>query len=172
MSNKVAYNLKDIVGLCLDNDVDIEIFHGNSDVSIERKPENKVRAVALITLVGLKVVRVDFGDKKHGQLVSRVHAADNHRDVIKIADLVEEIASYKGALRKRWGVASNRSPAKHLPYNAQYPSGHPDDWTDADFQRVYGAKSLSHNENREAKAKAANTPPEAPKVKSPTPSAK
>lgn len=82
-------NIKDIINLCLEHDVDFEVYSGVNT----SKPGNAVKATMLIDLG--ESIRIDFGDKKHGQLVSRVHVANNHKLVVDIEELVTAITLHE-----------------------------------------------------------------------------
>lgn len=100
----MTLNIKDITMLCIDNGVDVEIFSAVN----ESNPNKPLRTAALITLD--EVVRVDFGEKKYGYLVSRIHLANNHKVIIPINDLISGITSYENTKRWKGGSNSNNNP--------------------------------------------------------------
>jgi hypothetical protein len=59
-------------------------------------------------------IRVDFGDKAHGQLVSRVHVADDHKVPVKIEELVAAIKS--STVKKHWGTAASTLEDHRMPH--------------------------------------------------------
>ncbi len=80
------YNIYELTGLCLKHDVDFEIWNAETTTG-------SVRAAMVINLT--PAVRVDFGDKEHGQVPSHIHVADNHRLEVKIDNLVNYITQNK-----------------------------------------------------------------------------
>ena len=93
------YTIFEVVALCLKHDVDFEVWNANTD--------NSQRSAMLINLT--PAVRVDFGDKAHGQQISRVHLADNHRIAVNAEALMESIRLNN--VDARWNAGTTREPA-------------------------------------------------------------
>jgi hypothetical protein len=91
----MIYNIKAILDICLERNINVQVFHG-------KNTSGQWRSAAVIELD--KAVRVDFGDKAHGQRISRVHIANDHKVVIKIPDLIEALENYES--NSRWSVGS------------------------------------------------------------------
>lgn len=89
------YTIKDIATLCIENDVDFEIWHGEDPRKVER-------AAMLINLN--PAIRIDFGDKKHNQRISRIHLAGNHKVPVKEKELVAAIKAHE--LSASWNTGS------------------------------------------------------------------
>lgn len=92
----MTHTLASLVQLCLNHDVDFEIYHGEST------NKNGSRATMLLDFSPKPSIRVDFGDKKHGQRVSRIHIANNHHLTVKVDDLVKSIT--ENTVGKAWGT--------------------------------------------------------------------
>ena len=82
----MTYNINDIISLCLTHDVDFEIFHGDTR---HKNEGSNVRAAMLIELS--PALRIDFGDKRHGCLVSRIHVANSPLLKVTSEQLIESI---------------------------------------------------------------------------------
>ena len=93
------YTIFEVVALCLKHDVDFEVWNANTD--------NSQRSAMLINLT--PAVRVDFGDKGHGQQISRIHLADNHRLAVNAEALMESIKGNN--VDARWNAGTTRDPA-------------------------------------------------------------
>lgn len=106
---KNLYNLNSMVSLLLANEVGFEVFYGENT----SKRTADTRAAMLIELS--PAVRIDFGDAKHGKLVSRIHVANNHKLTIRVEDLVQQIESFTSTAP--WHTAAN--VAKHRTGNVE-----------------------------------------------------
>jgi len=92
----MTYNIKQIIDLCIEHEVDFEIFHGKVNGG------DRVKAQMLVNIS--PAVRVDFGDKKHNQLVSRVQVAGNHYLKVDVEDLIKSITGNQ--VRNDWRNAA------------------------------------------------------------------
>lgn len=90
------YTIKDIATLCLDNDVDFEVFNGENTY----KQNRKAMLIQLST-----PIRVDFGDKKHGERISRIHYASDHKLTVKTEELIQAIQRDETET-KRWSTGT------------------------------------------------------------------
>jgi len=85
----MKHSLTSMVALCIENDVDFEVFHGEST-----NKSSGNRATMLIDFSPNPAIRIDFGDKKHGKLVSRIHVAGDYRLKLKIEQVIASIESH------------------------------------------------------------------------------
>jgi len=91
------FNINYMVNLCVEHDVDFEIWHGNNYAHGENA-KNVERAAMLINLN--PPVRIDFGDKAHGQQISRIHVSGNHAMTVKVADVIETVKA--NSISREW----------------------------------------------------------------------
>jgi hypothetical protein len=108
----MTYNLAEIIGICIENNVDFEAVHGDNGKSFR---------TALLVNVG-DVIRADFDAPARGRLLSRVHLASNHKVVVKIDDLVTAIKSYNNP--NRWANAKPSAHGYTMPYTLRDDSHH------------------------------------------------
>lgn len=80
------HTLSTLVELCVKHDVDFEVYHGQST-----NKGSGSRATMLLDFSPKPSIRIDFGDKKHGQRVSRIHVANNHHLTVKLEDVLKSI---------------------------------------------------------------------------------
>lgn len=94
----MSKSIKEVLELCVINDVDFEMFHGlNSN--------DQIRTTMLVDLG--ETIRLDFGDKKHGQLISRAHVANNHKLVVKVSDVMDAIKLHKNS--NTWAIQNKEA---------------------------------------------------------------
>lgn len=91
----MIYDIKTIINMCLERNINVQVFHGENT-------KGQWRSTAIVELD--VTVRVDFGDKAHGQRISRVHLASDHKVVIAIVDFVEALENYEPS--SIWTVGS------------------------------------------------------------------
>ena len=78
--------LKSLAALAIENDVDFEVFHGETTHA-----DKRVRAQMVLSLEGCPDVRVAFGDKKHGQRINAITLAGNNKINVKQHQLLKAI---------------------------------------------------------------------------------
>lgn len=71
---------------CIENDVDFEVWHGETT-----HKDNRVRTHLLVSPANSPEALVTFGDKQNGQRVSRVTLAKNDKIEVKLNDLIRAI---------------------------------------------------------------------------------
>jgi len=106
------YNtLSTLTALAVENDVDIEIWHGETT-----HQDKRTRAHMLICPTDSPKVLVSFGDRKHGQRISRIALAGNDAIQVKEADLIQVMAENTTA--KRWvrGIKQYTPMSQVLPF--------------------------------------------------------
>jgi hypothetical protein len=99
----MSKSMKEIINLCIDKNVDFEVFHGVNT-------RQTVRAAMLIELG--ETIRVDFGDKEHGQRFSRAHVSNNHKLTVTIDELVTAI--YLQQNENRWAVQNEKATKNNM----------------------------------------------------------
>lgn len=91
MSNIIT--LTDLVTLALKHEIDHEVWYANTT-------NGSVRAKMILSLAGKPTVTVDFGDKKHGQRVSRATVSGSGKVKVRMEDVVESMK--KNAVEGVW----------------------------------------------------------------------
>ena len=104
----MTHDLKSIVSLLLEKEVNFEVFY-STDAT--KKGEDALRVTLLVELD--PTVRVDFGDKRHGQLIRRIHVSSDHRLTLSEQDFVDSIntAAEEGKLPWVTQATTSKSPA-------------------------------------------------------------
>jgi hypothetical protein len=105
-----------ILELCLSYGVDVEIFHGISpSKAVNSGDDYRFTFLRMGALIKLPApIRVDFGDRKHGTQVSRIHLASDHTVTFTQDELLRAISSFHPTAQ--WGTAANSNPAHQFPY--------------------------------------------------------
>jgi hypothetical protein len=98
MNMKEQYNLSAIVALCLENEVSFKLSYGEN----KSKRVPTIRAAMAIDLV--PAVNIEFGDSKHGTLVSRIHVANNHKLTVRVDELIKQIK--ESSIKPIWNTSS------------------------------------------------------------------
>ena len=98
---KENYNLNSIVALCLENEVSFELSYSEN----LSKRTSSTRAAMTINLS--PAVSIEFGDAKHGTLVSRIHVTNNHKLSVRVNELAEQIKA--STLKPRWFTSATVS---------------------------------------------------------------
>lgn len=79
-------NINHVLTLLLTKEVDFDTLHG-------LRPQGGTR-VCIIAKFKTRNIRINFGDRKHGHLISTIHEADQRSADVKLDDLLEEIANH------------------------------------------------------------------------------
>lgn len=106
MKNSIV-TLESLAGLALQHEVDHEVWYADSTSGVRR-------AKMMLSVAGHPTVIVDFGDKKHGQRVSRATVSGSGKINVQIEDVVQ--AMKKNAVTSTWrtGDPETVSISSHL----------------------------------------------------------
>lgn len=86
-------NLTNLVALLLEKEVDFDVLHGV-------RPQGGTRMCVVVNLNNARSYRVNLGDRKHGNLVSGIHAENDHAAKISLDDLLTLINLHE--VKKEW----------------------------------------------------------------------
>lgn len=103
--------LIELINIALDNDVDFEIWHGETTHA-----DKRTRTKMKIEIAGAPAVIIAFGDRKHGQLVSSISLSDNMKVPVKQEHLLAAMQQNKTP--NQWRRDPDKTEPIHLNLQA------------------------------------------------------
>jgi len=115
--NLSQINLTDLTNLALENEVDIEVWHG-----VTTSKDRTVRRHMRLTPAGCPTVLITFGDRKNGELGSVIHIEGHKKLRVRFQDVYSQILVNRSNNQWRTTPGEAEQPNLSALYaNPQHP---------------------------------------------------